>query len=526
MEKSRFIRMPAFIMLGVIAVTGCSNLSKSANVEDVVAQGPYENDWQSLNTHADPEWFKDAKFGIYTHWGVYSVPKFGNEWYPRWMYARGFEHKRRGNYYNFHRNTYGDPVEFGYKDLVPMFKAEKFDADKWADLFEKSGARFAGPVGEHHDGFAMWDSAFTEWDAKEKGPQRDIVGELEKAVRKRGMKYIVSLHHARKWWYYETSYNLGPDVDTLNPQYAGVGKIYPPIHKAASGYNKADGEAPTDAYMQEWLDKTIEVIDQYQPDLLWFDSGLAKDKFWRGRTPEFDEYKKDFMAYYYNKADQWGTEVAVTYKNQDFPKGCAIIDIERGRMAGLTEYPWLTDTAICMKSWSYVKNPEYKSVNALVDVLIDIVSKNGCLLLNIGPHPDGSIPTEAQDLLLGMGQWLEANGEAIYGTRPWIAYGEGLADYEGGHFKESRESIYGPADIRFTTKPNTLYAILLDWPGEKVLIKSLHSNEPRLGKIKKVTLLGYKEKLQWSRDENGLQVQLPKTKFGDHAWVLKIHLAK
>jgi len=189
----------------------------------------YIPDWESLKQHEDPEWFRDAKFGIYTHWGPYSVPAFGHEWYPRKMYVD--KNFRRGNYYQFHLKKYGDPAEFGYKDFVPMFTAENFNAEEWADIFHKAGAKFAGPVAEHHDGFAMWNSDLTEWDAFDKGPKRDIVGELGKVIREKGMKYITSFHHARKWWYYEESYTPNKCHDTEDPEYAGIYKIYPPVHK-------------------------------------------------------------------------------------------------------------------------------------------------------------------------------------------------------------------------------------------------------------------------------------------------------
>ncbi|MBI9018892.1 MAG: alpha-L-fucosidase [Phycisphaerae bacterium] len=509
-----------FIIISLVLIVGCGG----PGVQEVIDDGPFEAEWESLQGHDDPEWFMDAKFGIYTHWGVYSVPEFGNEWYPKWMYAKGYEHRVRGNYYDHHVKTYGDPLKFGYKDLVPMFKAEKFDADEWAQLFKDSGAKFAGPVGEHHDGFSMWDSDVNAWNAMDMGPRRDIVGELGKAVKSREMKYIVSLHHARKWWFYEPSYDLGDGVDTRDVRYAGPGKIYPTPHKQAPGYQKIGGDAPDDAYMEEWLAKTIEVIDKYDPDILWFDSGLAKEKFWRGRTEEFNEYKKEFMAYYYNKAAKDGKEVVVNYKHEDFPKGSAIIDIERGRMDTLTDYPWLTDTAVGMKSWSYVKNPKYKNTDALIDVLVDIVSKNGCLLLNIGPKPDGSIPVEMKETLLGMGRWLEINGEGIYGTRPWKKYGEGPTGYEGGHFKESQESIYVAEDIRFTTKGDVLYAIALDWPGEEMVIKSLRANEKAFGDIKEIRMLGHEGKLEFSREVDGLVVKMPDSKPCANAFTVKIVL--
>jgi len=514
----KFCFVFAVVLSFALAVAGCSARVEMQNrIDKLTEDGPYKAEWKSLQKHPVPEWFRDAKFGIYTHWGVYSVPAFGNEWYPHWMYINR-AHRVRGNYYQFHKKNFADPLEFGYRNFVPMFKAEKFDADKWAELFEKAGAKFAGPVAEHHDGFAMWDSALTKWDSKEKGPKRDIVGELEKAIRKRGMKFITSFHHARKWQYYEASYKLGEKVDTRDKRFAGIGKIYPPVHEA--------GQAPTPQYMQEWLGKIVEVTDKYQPDLLWFDGGLDREQFWRGARQDFQHYKKQMLAYYYNKAHQSPQQVAVTYKHTDLPRGAGILDIERGRMDKVKDFVWLTDTSVDMKSWCYVKNPQYKSVNALVDVLVDIVSKNGCMLLNIGPKPDGTIPKDAERLLLGIGQWLKINGEAIYGTRPCAKYQQGGTEPGGEKVEEKREGSYGSSDIRFTKKGNKLYAIVLGWPGESVLIKSIKSDAYLPGDIKSIRLLGHQGELRWRWELGGLRIQMPYSKPCEHAFAVKITTAK
>jgi len=478
----------------------------------------YSEDWQSLQTHPDPEWFRDAKFGIYMHWGPYSVPEFGNEWYPRWMYINK-AHKKRGNYYQYHEENFGNPADIGYKDLIPEFTAEHFDANEWAELFKKAGARFAGPVAEHHDGFAMWDSDLTEWDAADKGPRRDLVGEMAEAFRQQDLKFVTSFHHARKWWYYETSYTTDEQFDTKDPEYAGVYKIYPPFHNI--------DDPPSTEYMQAWEEKVVEVIDKYHPDLLWFDSGLSKEKFWRSAADEFQSYKKSMLAYYYNKSAGIGKEVAVTYKHEDLPKGAGILDFERGRNDKLSDFVWLTDTSIDEKSWSHVKNPRYKPVNEIIDILIDIVSKNGCLLLNIGPKADGTIPTEMKQKLLGIGEWLDLNGEAIYKTRPWIIAGEGPTKEVGGAFSEKKNKVtYTGQDIRFTTRDNYLYSILMAWPeNNTVTIESLGENSVLLDKtIVDVTLIGSAAELDWSINGQGLHVTLPIEKPCEHAFVLAIKL--
>lgn len=471
---------------------------------------PFEPDWESLRTYQVPEWFRDAKFGIYTHWGPYSVPSWENEWYPRLMYSRN-DRRRGSKFYDYHRETWGDVTEFGYKDFIPLFTAEKFNADEWADLFKKAGAQFAGPVGQHHDGFAMWDSDLTEWDAMDMGPGRDIMGELAKAVRERDMRFVTSFHHAFHWRYYEPSYEI-ENSDTKDPAYAGINKIYPPLHEP--------GTPESAEFLDNWLDRIKEVIDKYQPDYLWFDFG------WR--QPGFEEYKKEFLAYYYNEAIKWGKEVVVTHKGDHLPAGVAILDLERGQLDTLSSREWITDTSVGLKSWSYIDAPDYKTVNTLVDNLVDRVSKNGNLLLNIGPRPDGTIPEEQKELLLGIGAWLDVNGEAIYGTRPWTRFGEVATEMTFGHMTEgeNKGKAYGAGDIRFTTRENFLYAIALDWPEDgKIVVKSLGDEvEISTRGIKSVLLLGCDDELEWSRDGEGLLVNFPEERPCENAYTIKIEL--
>ncbi len=497
-------RITALILtLILVASWSCKQAAKKETPDEPVK---FEADWESLKQYEVPEWFRDAKFGIYTHWGAYSVPKYENEWYPRLMYMK--DDKERGaEFYAFHKKTFGDPEVFGYKDLIPMFTAEKFNAEEWADLFKKAGAQFAGPVAEHHDGFAMWDSDLTEWNAKDMGPKHDVVGELAKAVRARGMKFVTSFHHAYHWKYFEPSYML-ENPDTKSPEYTGADNIYPPIHQ--------EGDPASKEFLEMWLAKTKEVVDNYRPDYLWFDFGWGE--------PEFEPYKKEFLAYYYNRAMEWGKEVVVTYKHDHLPPGVAVLDLERGKLDTLSTEPWITDTSIDFKSWSYISEPEYKSVNMLVDNLIDRVSKNGNLLLNIGPHPDGSIPQEQRELLLGIGAWLDINGEAIYGTRPWIKYGEGPTLQSGGYFSEDESDAYTGKDIRFTTKENAFYIIALGWPDDgQVTAESLYS-AAEIGTIKKASMLGSDEEIEWSQNENGLTLHFPKEKPCEHAFVFKLEL--
>lgn len=473
----------------LIAALVLVSLGKSKAVD--FQQKAYQPEWSSLIQHPTPDWFKDAKFGIYFHWGVYSVPAKGNEWYPRNMY------NKKNGLFKYHLETWGPQDQFGYKDFIPMFKAEKFDADRWVDLFVRAGAKFIGPVAEHHDGFSMWNSKLTEYDAYDMGPHRDIVGELAKAARKRGLKFMVSFHHARKWKQYEFAY----DYDAKDPRYA---QLYGTPHKP--------GVPESKAFLENWLGKVIEVVDDYQPDYIWFDFGWAQ--------PTFEPYKRFFLAYYYNKSEEWGKNVVVTYKRNHLPLGAGVLDLERGRLDSLRNEYWITDTSISRKSWCYVSGIDYKPANELIDNIVDRVSKNGNTLLNIAPRADGTIPQEQQQRLLAIGDWLRTNGEAIYGTRHWYKYGEGPTRIKGGSFIDRKPIVYKAEDIRFTTKANTLYAIALDWPDEESLIKSLTVLDTT--KIKSVSMLGTSGELKWEMTSDGLKIRCPKKKPGLYAYAFKI----
>jgi len=464
----------------------------------------YKPTWKSLGTHPTPQWFKDAKFGIYTHWGIYSVPACGpnGTWYPHNMYREGTPQ------YEYHVKTYGPPSEFGYKDFIPMFRAEKFDPEEWAELFKEAGAQFAGPVTEHHDGFAMWDSKLTEWNAAKMGPKRDVVGELEKAIRKQGMRFMTAFHHAANWWFFP---HWKKECDTSDPQYAG---LYGPMHnqdKPDIGWLEQD--KPSREFLERWQGKLREVIDNYRPDLIWFDFALGGIQ---------EQYRKDFLTYYYNKEREWNRGVVVNFKFHCLPPGVAVIDLELGRMSELTQYEWITDTSVDDGgAWSYVQDVGFKSVDTLVTNLVDRVSKNGYLLLNVGPKASGEIPEPARERLLGIGKWLNINGEAIYGTRPWVVYGEGPTQMEkAGAFSEKQEVHYTAKDIRFTTKDDVLYAMCLGWPGEQVVIESLKGLYD--SEISSIKMLGVDKELEWSLTEKGLEIKTPDEKPCEHAYALKI----
>jgi len=513
----------AALLLGLAATRPClpqADHNVESQLERVKAEsagGPFTPNWDSLGAYRVPAWYRDAKFGIFIHWGVYSVPAFGNEWYPRNMYIEGnaaFKH---------HVETYGPQSKFGYKDFIPQFRAEHFDADAWIDLFARAGARYIVPVAEHCDGFPMYNSSITGWNAAKMGPKRDVVGELADATRKRGLHFGVSSHRAEHWWWYDGGMKFPSDVE--DQRYAG---IYSPAEpRAMPGDNDAKEPdpnhletwlPPNKAFLDDWLARSSEIVDKYHPDFFYFD-------WWIGQ-PAFQPYLKRFAAFYYNQAARRKQGVVLTYKQQDFPENAAVLDIERGKLDAIRLLPWQTDTSVSVRSWGYVKNDEYRDAKSLIDELVDVVSKNGNLLLNVGPRSDGTIPEEAQRILLQIGAWLRINGEAIYGTRPWLLFGEGPTKVSSSALNTDRQD-FTAGDIRFTTRDKALYAIALGWPdGSTLRVHSLYRGNPYLGgAVCSVQLLGTELKMQWTQKEDGLYIELPQAQPQEPAFVFRILVA-
>lgn len=470
--------------------------------------GPFRPDWPSLQTHQTPAWFNDAKFGIFIHWGVFSVPAFGSEWYSRNMYQQGtpeFAH---------HVATYGPQSQFGYKDFIPRFRMEHFDPNNWADLFQRAGARYVVPVAEHHDGFALYKTALTPWNAVDMGPHRDLVGDLATAVRAHGMKLGLSSHRAEHDWFFDGGRNFPSDVS--DPRYAGF--YGPAEHRELESSDDAslsrDYTYLSVEYRADWLARSVELVDRYHPDLLYFD-------WWVG-FPDFRETEERFAAFFYDHAAQTGQSVVMYTKNDNMASGAGTLDVERGALSGIQAKPWQTDTSLSNASWGYVEGDTYKTPQVLLDQLVDIVSKNGNLLLNIGPRADGTIPEPAQKTLLAMGAWLQVNGEAIYGSRPWKSFGEGPTKIQAGSFQDKKEIPYTAEDFRFTTRAGALYAIEMRRPGDgKVMIRSLGRSA---GTVNAVELLGYPGKLQWEQGADGLHITLPSQPAATYAATFRIQM--
>jgi alpha-L-fucosidase len=511
------------VLFFFVIVAGCNSTGKKSSNEGVTVP-KYQENWESLAQYNEqPDWFQDAKLGIYFHWGVYSVPAFGSEWYPRNM------HFVNNAEYKHHVEKYGSPAEFGYHDFVPMFKAGHFNAGEWADLFVKAGARFAGPVAEHHDGFSMWDSEVTPWNTMDKGPHRDILGELQKAIKDRDMKLITTFHHARNLQRYKGKEQEEMEKNRENPGRAFGNSHYPlfpgmPPTVDNPELNYLYGNIPEKEWLEEvWFGKLKEVIDKYQPDIMWFDS-------WLDQIPE--SYRQKYCAYYLNQAEKWGKEVVIVRKQDDLPLEVSVDDLEKSRKNRLEAKSWMTDETVSTGSWCYTEDLKIKPVADVLHVLIDIVSKNGVLLLNISPKADGTIPDDQKNVLLTMGEWLSKYGESIYETRPWYTFGEGPTKEPEGDFKNHMEFLkikYSAKDIRYTTKGNAVYATLLGWPGNNadVLFESFAKEVWKDAKeIKNVFLLGSDEKIEYQLTEAGLKVTSPDNVVDEMAVVFKIEMVE
>ena len=466
-------------------------------LKEIKAQERYQATWESLKKYNTPDWFRDAKFGIFIHWGVYSVPAYSSEWYPRLMYQQGSDE------FKHHVATYGPQNKFGYKDFIPMFKAEKFNPQEWVALFKKAGAKYVVPVAEHHDGFAMYKTALSKWNAFEMGPKRDVIGELAAEIKKQGLIFGLSSHRIEHWFFMNGGRKFESDVlDQKNNDFYGPAR--------------EENETPSAEYMNDWLLRNTELVNNYQPQLFWFD--------WWIEQPAMDPYRKSFAASYYNKGLEWNKGVVVNYKNVAYPDGTAVLDLERGKLAGIRQMPWQTDDAIGNKSWGYAAGNTFKNAQYVITNLIDIVSKNGNLLLNIGPRPDGTITDEETQTLLGTGKWLDVNGEAVYGTRPWKLFGEGPTESASGSFVDQKKP-FTAQDIRFTVKADVLYAIALGTPLINTSIKSLGIKAAN-GTVEGIELLGSNEKLSWTQQADALIIKPSKTYPSENAVVYKISFKK
>jgi alpha-L-fucosidase len=501
--------MKNIVLLAFCFLIHCSLMAQK-NGNEPITPGKFLPTFESLGkANPVPEWFKDAKFGIYFHWGVFSVPAYANEWYPRSMYIKGSAENKH------HIETYGDITTWPYNNFItgandkkgdfvqfaPKLKSEggKFDPDEWAQLFADAGAKFAGPVAEHHDGFSMWASKVNPWNSKDMGPNLDLLGLFTDAIRKRNMKVFLSMHHAFNitGYYSDVPPTTDPKLQMLFGQ---------------------QGKEKNEAF---WLAKHKEIIDFYKPDIIYQDFNLHLIS---------QPVLLGFLSYYYNRAAEWNKEVVATYKD-GLNKKCAVLDYERGGPPDITDNYWLTDDAISSSSWCYTEGIAYYSKTQILHSFLDRISKNGNMILNISPKADGTIPQEQKDVLLAMGSWLKKYGEAVYSTRAWEQYGEGPTRMGAAYGVMTAPTAGTAKDIRYTrNKENTiLYAFLLGWDnGQKeIKLSSLSSNRISCKNLKSVELIdgeaGKYLPLTFQQTTDGLIIHLPEKPFEEIAYALKLN---
>jgi alpha-L-fucosidase len=477
------------------------------------SQAPFQGTRESLRAYHVPDWFQDAKFGIWAHWGPQSAAEYG-DWYARNMYLQG------SRQYRYHVEHYGHPSKFGFKDIIPTWKGEKFDPDYLMNLYKKAGAKYFMSMGVHHDNFDLWNSKHTRWNAVKMGPKKDIVGLFRKAALEHGLRFGVSDHLWISYKWFSVSHGsdkqgplAGVPYDGADPKYADLYHDTKEIHTSLSWNEQGIPET----WKSHWFARIKDLVDQYQPDLLYSD----------GHIP-FGEWGLNLVAHLYNQsASRHGGDVQAVYtskRREDSEAGICVFDVERGIVENIWPRPWQTDT--CIGGWHYDKEARYKSPKTVIDMLVDIVSRNGNLMLNFPLPNNGMLDAEELKILSAITAWMAVNGEAIYATRPWKVFGEGPATQRTSaneKFNENRRKALTAQDVRFTTRGRTLYAFVMGWPDEEAVIAPLAANGPlTTGRINNVELLGFPGKVQWTRDETGLKAKLPAEKPCDHAFALRI----
>ena len=484
-------------------------LSVSAQpVKSQTAEGPFKPTDESFKQYQYPEWFRDAKFGIWAHWGPQAVPRQG-DWYAKNMYMNqawdwsknGFSEKPDQDY-TYHVAHYGHPSKFGYKDIIPLWKAERWDPEKLMALYKKVGAKYFVSMGTHHDDFFLWNSKLHRWNAAKMGPKKDVVGLWQKAAQKEGLRFGVSEHLGASYTWFQAARGADKTGPMAGVPYDGNDEQYADLyHKKAADNDK--GWLTNDPENQkEWLSMITELIDMYHPDLLYSDSELP-----------FGEIGRTMLAHLYNQdmAKNKGKLEAVYTCKLRPSEGRWVQDVERGALDSISPYPWQTDTSI--GDWFYRTGQKYMTGTEVIQMLVDIVSKNGNLLLNVVQTPEGDLEPDVMTILNEISQWTPVNGEAIYGTRPWKIYGEGpsMKKQEKGTFGGVKDvRPYESTDIRFTTKGETLYAFCMGKPVGDVQIASLGKNSKISTKaVASVQMLGSNEKLAWKQQGNALVITKP-----------------
>ena len=502
----------------IAAATATVARFAQAQTGPAIAPGPFQGTRTSLKTYRVPDWFRDAKFGIWAHWGPQSAAEYG-DWYARNMYIEG--HRQ----YKYHVQKYGHPSKFGFKDLIRTWKAERFDPEQLMALYKKAGAKYFVSMGVHHDNFDLWNSKLNEWNSVKMGPRRDIVGLFRKAALANGLKFGVSEHLAVSYHWFQTSHGAdkegefkGVPYDGANPAYRS---LYHETHQAPQ--RLWDETGVPERWKEHYFQRIRDLIDNYEPDLMYTDGPIF-----------FEQWGLALTAHHYNRiAKKYGGRVEAVWANKgktDCVNGTCVLDLERGVVDRIWDDPWQTDT--CVGHWHYDKEATYKSPKIVIDMLVDIVSRNGNLLLNFPLPASGMLDEQELRILDELARWMAVNGEAIYGTRPWKLFGEGPAlgqpaagqgqsdHHQAGAFNERNRKPLTAADIRYTKKGETLYAFAMGRPEGQVIMPALA--EGKAGRVRNVELVGASGKLSWNQSGTGLTVQMPASLPAEHAVALKI----
>ncbi|MHB8389363.1 MAG: alpha-L-fucosidase [Acidobacteriaceae bacterium] len=501
-------------------------------IADLGGSGPYKPTWDSLLQYDVPEWYRDAKFGMWAHWSPQCVPEAG-DWYARQMYM---QNSADSDDYNYQLEHYGHPSRFGYKDLCPQWTLLNWEPDELIERYKKAGARLFIALANHHDGFDTWDSKYQPWNAASIGPHRDVVGIWAAAARKQGMRFGVTVHQARNWWWFQTSHGADKTGPLAGVPYDGDLTAAEGKGQWWQGFDPQrlyGAKHPTDAlpdisYVKNFYDRTRDLIDQHDPDLLYFDNSLLP-LGWGGMN---------IGSYFYNhNLTTHGGKLEAVINVKQVPDRLAkalVADYERSLTSQIMQYPWQSET--CIGDWHYNralfdkpgKYGGYLQPQDVIHWLIDTVSKNGTFILNIPGKPDGTIDSKEIAVLDGITDWMQVNGEAIYATRPWKIFGEGPDMVKSGSFQGASVSKLGSQDIRFTrNKANTaVYAIILGWPGKEAVIHTLGTSSPQAPpKVANVELLGYQGRVRFQQSSSALRVELPALKPSDYAIALKVSFA-
>ena len=539
-SPKRFVRLLAGAIIFVAGhLFGQENPAASFVIANTSAEpivsGKFSPSWDSLKQYRVPNWFRDAKFGIWAHWGPQCEPEDG-DWYAREMYIDGSSQNK------FHVAQHGSPKDFGFKDVIHEWKAENWDPEKLMELYKRAGAQYFFALANHHDNFDNWDSKYQPWNSVDVGPKKDLIGGWAKAARANGLRFGVSVHAAHAWTWYEPAQAYDGNLtkadgkglwwDGLDPQ-----DLYAQNHPHSQGWSDPNrihsqwdwgngSSIPDQAYCDKFYNRTADLIKKYHPDLIYFDDTALP--LW----PIGDAGLK-IAADFYNTNEKLHGDDGVLFGKILTPEQqqCMVWDIERGQANEIEPYPWQTDT--CIGNWHYdralYERNGYKSAKTVIQSLVNIVSKNGNLLLNIPVRGDGTIDEKELRVVQGIADWMDVNKECIFGTRPWKIFGEGPAS--GGAkltaqgFNEGRGKPFTAADIRFTEKGNVLYAIVLGVPTNGVSIASLGTSAKLLDQpIKKIQLLGSKKKIQWLQTADALVIRQPETIPNNIANVFRITL--